>query len=421
MSSYIKIYKKNGSSLYGSISITGSKSISNRLLILKAIYKDDIHIENLSNCEDTEVLKKSLISPYNILDIHHAGTAMRFLTSYFSIQEGKKVILTGSDRMKERPIFILVEALKKLGSKIDYLEKEGFPPIQIFGKKILGGEIDMNAKISSQYISSLMLIASQFKMGLKISLKGNITSIPYIKMTFDLLTLAGIKVDWKERIIHIYPVKNKGKKYFYVESDWSSASYYYSMAAIAKESHIILRSYKNDSLQGDRKVSYIYDKYFGISTVFDKDQNIITLNKKFNFLLPKFIELDLNKTPDLAQTIVVTCAAIGIKCRLKGLETLKIKETDRLQALKEELLKFGVRTKITDSCLEITDLYRKKIDSFIRIKTYQDHRMAMSFSTFGLCFDFLQIENPNVVEKSYPNFWKDLEYLGFLIDHCDDK
>ncbi len=415
MSSYIKIYKNKRDLLSGSISITGSKSISNRLLILKAIYKDDIHIENLSNCEDTEILKKSLISTSNILDIHHAGTAMRFLTSYFSIQEGKKVILTGSDRMKKRPIFILVEALKKLGSEIYYLEKKGFPPIQILGKKILGGEIDMNAKISSQYISSLMLIASQFKMGLKIYLKGNITSIPYIKMTFDLLTLAGIKSDWKERMIHIYPVKNKGKKCFYVESDWSSASYYYSLSAIAKKSHIILRSYsQNKSLQGDKKVCDIYNQYFGISTIFDK--NVITLKKKLNFLLPKFIELDLNKTPDLAQTIVVTCAAIGIKCSLKGLETLKIKETDRLQALKKELLKFGVITKITKSCLKITDFYKKKIDSFIRIRTYQDHRMAMSFSTFGLCYDFLKIENPNVVEKSYPNFWKDLESLGFLID-----
>ncbi|WP_341657674.1 3-phosphoshikimate 1-carboxyvinyltransferase [Blattabacterium cuenoti] len=413
MSSYIKIYK-NKRDLYGSISITGSKSISNRLLILKAIYKDDIHIENLSNCEDTEILKKSLISPSNILDIHHAGTAMRFLTSYFSIQEGKKVILTGSDRMKERPIFILVEALKKLGSEIYYLEKEGFPPIQIFGKKILGGEIDMNAKISSQYISSLMLIASQFKMGLKIYLKGNITSIPYIKMTFDLLTIAGIKADWKEKMIHIYPVKNQGKKCFSVESDWSSASYYYSMSVLAKKSHIILRSYSNKSLQGDKEVCDIYNQYFGISTIFDK--NVITLKKKLNFLLPRFIELDLNKTPDLAQTIVVTCAAIGIKCSLKGLETLKIKETDRLQALKEELLKFGVITKITKSCLKITDFYRKKIDSFIRIRTYQDHRMAMSFSTFGLCSDFVKIENPNVVEKSYPNFWKDLESLGFLIN-----
>ncbi|WP_185852973.1 3-phosphoshikimate 1-carboxyvinyltransferase [Blattabacterium cuenoti] len=416
MSSYIKIHKKQNS-LYGSVSITGSKSISNRLLILKAIYTDDIQIENISNCEDTQVLKKSLNSTSNILDIHHAGTAMRFLTSYLSVQEGKEIILTGSNRMKERPISVLVEALKKLGSEIIYLEKVGYPPIKIFGKKIFGGEIDINAKISSQYISSLMLIASTFQMGLKIYLKENITSIPYIKMTFDLLILAGIKAFWKDKIIHIYPGKEKVKKHFSIESDWSSASYYYSMVTIAKKSHITLCSYKNESLQGDREVSSIYEKYFGISTIFDK--SIITLNKRFNFIPPRIINLDLNKTPDLAQTIVVTCAAIGIKCHLKGLETLKIKETDRLRALKNELFKFGIKIKITNSCLEITDFFQKEINSKININTYQDHRMAMSFSPFGLLYP-IQIEDPNVVEKSYPDFWKDLKYLGFSIDYYEE-
>lgn len=416
MSSYINIHKKQNS-LYGSVSINGSKSVSNRLLILKAIYTDDIQIENLSNCEDTQVLKKSLNSTSNILDIHHAGTAMRFLTSYLSVQEGKEVILTGSNRMKERPISVLVEALKKLGSEIIYLEKVGYPPIKIFGKKIFGGEIDINAKISSQYISSLMLIASTFQMGLKIYLKENITSIPYIKMTFDLLILAGIKAFWEDKIIHIYPGKEKGKKHFSIDSDWSSASYYYSMVTIAKKSHITLSSYKNESLQGDREVSSIYEKYFGISTIFDK--SIITLNKRFNFIPQRIINLDLNKTPDLAQTIVVTCAAIGIRCHLKGLETLKIKETDRLLALKNELFKFGIKIKITNFCLEITDFFQKEINSKISIKTYQDHRMAMSFSPFGLLYP-IQIEDPNVVEKSYPDFWKDLKCLGFSIDYYEE-
>ncbi|WP_185882098.1 3-phosphoshikimate 1-carboxyvinyltransferase [Blattabacterium cuenoti] len=414
MSSYINIYRKQNS-ICGSISITGSKSVSNRLLILKAIYTDDIHIENLSNCEDTQVLKKSLNSTSNILDIHHAGTAMRFLTSYLSIQEGKEVILTGSNRMKERPIYVLVEALKKLGSKIVYLEKAGYPPIKIFGKKIFGGEIDINAKISSQYISSLMLIASTFQMGLKIYLKEDITSLPYIKMTFDLLILAGIKASWKDKILHIHPGKEKGKKYFSIESDWSSASYYYSMVTIAKKSHITLSSYKNESLQGDKEVSSIYEKYFGISTTFDKSR--ITLNKKFNFIPQRIINLDLNKTPDLAQTIVVTCAALGIRCHLEGLETLKIKETDRLQALKNELFKFGIKIEITNSCLEITDFFHKEIN--YKIKTYQDHRMAMSFSPFGLLYP-IQIEDPKVVEKSYPDFWKDLKYLGFSIDYYEE-
>ncbi|AWU39371.1 3-phosphoshikimate 1-carboxyvinyltransferase [Blattabacterium punctulatus CPU2] len=416
MPSYIKINKKR-KSLYGSISITGSKSISNRLLILKAIYKDDIYIENISNCEDTKVLEKSLYSTSNILNIHHAGTAMRFLTSYLSIQEGKEFILTGSNRMKERPISILVDALKKLGSEIIYLEKIGYPPIKIIGKKIIGGKIDINAKISSQYISSLMLIASKFKIGLKIYLKEDITSIPYIKMTFDLLTRAGIKISWKEKIIHIYPGKKTGKKYFSIESDWSSASYYYSMSSIVKTSNLTLSYYQNKSLQGDREITSIYEKYFGISTIFEK--NKIILNKKLNFTLPRFINLDLNKTPDLAQTIVVTCSFLGIKCYLKGLETLKIKETDRLKALKNELLKLGVIIKITSSCLEIIDFFPKKMDSSIRIKTYQDHRMAMAFSSFGLFYS-LQIEEPKVVEKSYPNFWMDLQYLGFSINYYEE-
>ncbi|AWU44369.1 3-phosphoshikimate 1-carboxyvinyltransferase [Blattabacterium punctulatus] len=416
MPSYIKINKK-WKSLYGSISITGSKSISNRLLILKAIYKDDIYIENISNCEDTKVLEKSLYSTSNILNIHHAGTAMRFLTSYLSIQEGKKFILTGSNRMKERPISILVDALKKLGSEIIYLEKIGYPPIKIIGKKIIGGKIDINARISSQYISSLMLIASKFKIGLKIYLKEDITSIPYIKMTFDLLTRAGIQISWKEKIIHIYPGKKTGKKYFSIESDWSSASYYYSMASIVKTSNLTLSYYQNKSLQGDREITSIYEKYFGVYTIFEK--NKIILNKKLNFTLPRFINLDLNKTPDLAQTIVVTCSSLGIKCYLKGLETLKIKETDRLKALKNELLKLGVKIKITSSCLEIIDFFPKKMDSSIRIKTYQDHRMAMAFSSFGLFYS-LQIEEPKVVEKSYPNFWMDLQYLGFSINSYEE-
>ncbi|WP_185851770.1 3-phosphoshikimate 1-carboxyvinyltransferase [Blattabacterium cuenoti] len=420
MSSYITIHKLENSLLYGSISITGSKSISNRLLILKAIYPNDIHIENLSNCQDTEILKKNLndhIISNSLIDIHHAGTAMRFLTSYFSIQEGKKVILTGSNRMKERPISVLVDALKKLGSEIYYLEKVGYPPIKIIGKKILGGEIDINAKISSQYISSLMLIASKFDIGLKISLKEEITSIPYIKMTFDLLNQVGIKVSWKNKIIHIFPGKEKVKKCFSIESDWSSASYYYSMAAISKKCNIALKSYTHESLQGDKEVSFIYEKYFGISTIFSKKK--IFLNKKSNFTPLKFIDLDLNKTPDIAQTLVVTCASLGIKCILKGLETLKIKETDRLQALKNELFKLGIKIHITNSSLEIKDFFSKKINSFIRIKTYQDHRMAMSFSPLGLCYS-LQIEEPDVVDKSYPDFWKDLKHLGFSIDYFDN-
>ncbi|WP_185871284.1 3-phosphoshikimate 1-carboxyvinyltransferase [Blattabacterium cuenoti] len=412
--SYVKIKKKNNRSLYGSVSINGSKSISNRLLILKAIYKDEIDIVNLSNCEDTEILKSSLTSYSNILDIHHAGTAMRFLTSYLSIQKEREVILTGSKRMKERPILVLVDALRKLGAEINFLEKEGYPPIKILGKEITGGEININAQVSSQYISSLMLVASKFKNGLKIFMQDNVTSFPYIKMTFDLLILSGIKVLWNnKKVIHIFPGKKKQKKCFYIESDWSSASYYYSMSAIAKESKIILSSYDNNSLQGDKEVSYIYEKYFGISTLFK--ENKIIIFKKINFSLPKFFELNLNKTPDIAQTITVTSAALGIKCFLKGLETLKIKETDRLIALKKELHKIGVKTNITNYSIEITDFLQEK-NHCIFFNTYQDHRMAMSFAPLGLQYSIC-IEDPNVVKKSYPNFWIDLKSIGFSIEN----
>ncbi|WP_185865199.1 3-phosphoshikimate 1-carboxyvinyltransferase [Blattabacterium cuenoti] len=414
MCSYINIHK-NEPNVFGSISITGSKSISNRLLILKALYKNDIFIENISNCKDTNILKYSLCSNSEFLDINHAGTAMRFLTSYFSIQKNRITILTGSSRMKERPISILVEALNQLGAKITYLEKTGYPPIKILGKDILGGKVNLDARVSSQYISSLMLVASKFKIGLKISLLKKVTSIPYIKMTFDILKLAGIRIFWEGNNIGIFPGKKIGKKKFYIESDWSSASYYYSMAAISNNSNIKLNSYSNNSFQGDKKVAYLYEKHFGISTTF-KEKTII-LNKKSFFEKKKFLELDLNETPDLAQTIAVTCAAIGIKCYLKGLETLKIKETDRLLALKIELSKFGIISEITDSCIAIKKFIKKDFNHPIIIETYQDHRMAMSFIPFVLLYNIplLKISNPNVVEKSYPLFWKDLKSIGFSI------
>ncbi|WP_185878073.1 3-phosphoshikimate 1-carboxyvinyltransferase [Blattabacterium cuenoti] len=414
MSYHIHIYRKTNN-LNGSISITGSKSISNRLLIIKYLYKKDIYIENISNCDDTKILENSLKSKSDVININHSGTAMRFLTSYFSIKKNKTTILTGSNRMKQRPISILVNTLKNLGAKIIFLEKNGYPPLKIFGGSIKGGEVIVDAKISSQYISSLMLVANRFKNGLKIYLKNKITSIPYIKMTFDLLLLSGIKISWKERYIHIYPDRKEGEKIFHVESDWSSASYYYSMATVSKKSNIILSSFFNKSLQGDKEVSYLYEKYFGILTYFTK--NKIFLKKKENFYQKKIIKLNLNKTPDIAQTITVTCASIGVKCYLYGLETLKIKETDRLSALQEELIKFGVILKITQSHLEIKDFIKKRIKYPIEINTYQDHRMAMSFVPFTLLnnFPILKIKDADVVEKSYPFFWKDLESIGFII------
>ncbi|XOD67206.1 MAG: 3-phosphoshikimate 1-carboxyvinyltransferase [Flavobacteriales bacterium Tduv] len=405
------ILKKNDQKLEGSAQVTGSKSESNRLLILQALYPKQIRIENLSQSADTEVLQKALSSAKNPIDIQHAGTAMRFLTAYFAARADTEVILTGSDRMKQRPLAILVDALSTLGAEIDYSENEGFPPLKIRGRKLRGGSIEMNAKVSSQYISALMLVGSAFEEGLEIFLSRRITSSPYIQMTFDLLRKAGLTLSWQDRHIHIYPGCPKGEQIFSVESDWSSASYYYALAALSEDCSLDLAVYRENSLQGDRAVSDIYQEHFGVDTIFKK--GLIRLRKNIHHALPDHIALDLNATPDIAQTIAVTCSGLGIKCLLTGLETLKIKETDRLQALQNELIKIGAEAHVTSDSLELIGFGPRRSD--FSIETYQDHRMAMSFASLALLFP-IRIRQPEVVEKSYPNFWEDLKALRFSID-----
>lgn len=407
------LIKKSDKNIKGNLCITGSKSESNRLLILQAIYPEKISIKNISDSDDTKVIEKALLSKNNIIDINHAGTAMRFLTAYFCIQPDYKIILTGSQRMKERPIKILVEALKFLGAKINYLEKEGYPPIEIIGNKLLGGEIQMNAQISSQYISALMLIAPSLEKGLNIYLTGNITSYPYILMTYNILKKIGIKILWRKNKISIFSCYPNNSNIFYIESDWTSASYYYSLAAVSNNCNIILSKYQKNSLQGDSSIRKIYNVFFGVNTLFYDDK--IILEKKINHILPKNISLNLNKNPDIAQTISVTCSLLKIKCFLYGLQTLKIKETDRLSALKNELYKIGINVLIDHQSLEIRDFNIKKAND-LYIKTYKDHRMAMSFFPISLFFP-IKIENPNVVKKSYPNFWSDLKRLQFSINY----
>ena len=324
------------------IKICGSKSISNRLLILNHLF-DNILIENLSNSQDTELLEKALNSNSEIIDIHHAGTAMRFLTSYFAIQEGKTVVLTGSERMKQRPIKFLVDALKELGSEISYLEDEGFPPLKITGKKLEKSSLTIPANISSQFISSLMLIGGKLENGLKINLEGEITSRPYLEMTLKILRNVGISTNWEGNIIQILPdiqsEKSSQLTKFVVESDWSSASYFYS----------------------------------------------------------------------LAQTLCVTATALNIPFTITGLQTLKVKETDRLLALKNELFKIGCIAEITDDSIKSVKFFAPNEN--ISIETYNDHRMAMSFAPFCLVKE-LNIENEGVVEKSYPEFWEDLKKIA---------
>lgn len=384
------------------IKVSGSKSEANRLLILQKLYPD-IEIKNLSDAQDTQLLHQALLTEDTLVDIHHAGTAMRFLTAYFSIQEGRTTILTGSARMKQRPIAPLVSALRSLGAEIGYLENEGFPPLRIVGKKLSGTEVSLPAHISSQFITALLLIGARLEQGLKVHLLGTLTSRPYLEMTLSLLSKLGIKNSFQNDTICIAPYQNKPTNtIFEIESDWSSASYFYSMVAIGRQP-MTLSTYKQQSLQGDAALVSIYQKYFGVETHFDI-QNQIILVPRTNFSLPEHIELYMNDCPDIAQTVAVTAAALQVPFRLTGLETLKVKETDRLVALYRELKKLGVQTEI--SLDSIRSLKFGQAQALPQIETYQDHRMAMSFAPYALVHP-LAIEDPKVVEKSYPQFWKD--------------
>ncbi|MCH7524764.1 MAG: 3-phosphoshikimate 1-carboxyvinyltransferase [Bacteroidetes bacterium] len=388
------------------ITITGSKSESNRLLLLQALYPE-INIENLSNSDDSQLMQKALQSFENIIDIHHAGTAMRFLTAFFAIQESREVKLTGSDRMQERPIKILVKALQQLGADISYVNKQGFPPLKIKGKPLTKNKVTLDANVSSQYISALLLIAPKLKNGLELTLKGQITSIPYIKMTLSLLNDIGVATSFKNNIIKVNQQSAINNQQSLIESDWSSASYFYSIVALSEiGTEIILSSYKKNSLQGDSVVTKIY-KEFGVKTVFNKDT--ITLTKIDNCQLST-VNCQLNNSPDIAQTIAVTCFALGIECFLSGLHTLKIKETDRLLALKTEIEKLGGQIKISESSLQL--FASKTIKENVTISTYKDHRMAMAFAPLALKVSIV-IEEASVVSKSYPDFWSDLKTLGF--------
>lgn len=397
-----------------SIKITGSKSETNRLLLLQALYPN-ILLENISKSDDSdvmvEILKACQLSTDDSqpINIHHAGTAMRFLTAFFAIQENKEVILTGSSRMKERPIKILVEALKQLEAEITYEENEGFPPLKIKGHKITKNKVTLKADVSSQYISALLLIAPKLENGLELTLEGEITSIPYIKMTLALLNEVGVKTSFEENIITVCHAELVSTFKLIIESDWSSASYWYSIVALSEiGTQITLSSYKQNSLQGDSALVEIY-KDFGVETIFNG--NSITLLKAEN-CQPSTVNCQLNNSPDIAQTIAVTCFGLGMSCHLTGLHTLKIKETDRLEALKTELSKLGAIISVTDDSLTIEK--SNNLNSNISIATYQDHRMAMAFAPLALKVPIV-IEDAEVVSKSYPTFWEDLKSVGFRV------
>ena len=407
MNIYLKEVKNKR--ILKNIFIAGSKSESNRLLILQKLF-DNIIIQNLSDSDDTHRLQIALSSNEQNINIGHAGTAMRFLTAYFATQKNKVVVLSGSERMHNRPVKILVDALKELGADISYQLKEGYPPLRITGKELTQTSVQIHGNTSSQYISALLLIASSLPKGLSIELLGDITSKPYIEMTLSILDQLGIETSFKNQIIQVKPLRELEQKKIMVESDWSSASYFYSIIALSElGSEIRLSAYKKESLQGDSILAEIYE-FFGVKTVFS-DHSILL--KKVVLPENKTLFLDLNKAPDIAQTIAVTCFGLGISCELTGLHTLKIKETDRLEALHKELTKLGANIIVSSDDLRLNG--SSKINSNVSIETYHDHRMAMAFAPLAMKTS-IEILDADVVTKSYRNFWKDLQQIGFQVN-----
>ena len=394
--------------LLGNCIITGSKSESNRLLILQALFPE-LKLQNLSNSDDTQAMTRGLSSAEETIDIGHAGTTMRFLTSYFATTPGAKKILTGSKRMQERPIKILVDALRAIGADIEYVKNEGFPPLRILGKNSTIDSVELAANVSSQYITSLMLIAPNLPKGLTIHLAGEITSIPYINMTCSLLQKVGVQAKFEGQTIQVFPQEKITPKTVEVESDWSSASYHFSMVALSDNAQVSIKNYVSDSLQGDSILIEIYNQ-MGVSSSFDGN----TLHLKNDGAVQPHITLDLVKAPDIAQTIAVTCFGLGISCDLTGLHTLKIKETDRLVALDRELSKLGADIRVTNESLRLA-ARKNPINEGVAIDTYHDHRMAMAFAPLGIKVP-IYINDPDVVSKSYPTFWDDLRSLGFSIN-----
>ena len=389
------------------ILLTGSKSETNRVLLLQALYSN-LSLINDSNAHDVEMMKRGLQQTSGIVDVHHAGTAMRFLTAYFASLEGASITLTGSDRMKQRPIQVLVDALVELGAEVSYLEVKGFPPLHISGKQLRGGRLHIRADISSQYLSALCLVAPRFSEGLELVFEGALTSMPYLKMTLKLLDAIGVETSLEHKGLRIAPMPKIKSQSLSVESDWSAASYYYSIVALSPVgTQVQLSVLKNDSLQGDRVLADIYTE-FGVETTFENDQYVV-LRKSYQ-PEPRAYFFDLKDAPDIAQTVAVTAAGLGVECTMIGLHTLPIKETDRLAAMKTELEKCGLSVAISPNSLLV--YARKTVLSSATIATYNDHRMAMAFAPLATLIP-LEIQDPMVVEKSYPDFWKDLTVLGF--------
>ena len=375
------------------INLPSSKSISNRLLIIQALCMENFKIENLSISDDTINLQKAISSKENTINIGDAGTSFRFLTSYLSIQKGQEFILTGSDRMKERPIKELVSVLRKMGAKIEYLENEGFPPLKIIGTDLEGGKIEIDGDVSSQFITSILLIAPTLENGIELKILGELVSKPYVEMTLKLMKEFGIESDWTNNIITINH-QNYIPKNYTVEADWSASSFWFEIASLSKRCNIRLNGLQQNSTQGDKKSIEIFNN-LGVDSIFENGKLILTKNQTIS----PFQTYNLIENPDLYQPLRCTLFSKKIEANFSGIQTLKDKETDRVISLETEL---------------------NKLNSIKIIDTHKDHRMAMSVAPLCLKFGKLQINDVEVVSKSYPDFWKDLKKSGFIISLLSD-
>ena len=395
--------------IYTTIQLPSSKSISNRALIINALGNRTFQLENLSDCDDTQVMIHALNDGKNTIDIMAAGTAMRFLTAYLSVTPGTRII-TGTERMQQRPIQVLVNALRELGADIEYVANDGFPPLRITGRELRKDTISLPGNVSSQYISALLMIAPVLTNGLTIRLTGDIISRPYINLTLQLMNDFGVRAEWTDD----HRLKVEPQAYhsipFYVESDWSAASYWYQIVALSKEAEVTLPGLFKDSYQGDSQVAGIF-RSLGVETIY-KDKAVIL---KKNGKSVERLDYDFINQPDLAQTFVVTCALLNIPFRFSGLQSLKIKETDRMAALITEMRKLGYILHETDGSVLSWEGERCTTEEHPAIDTYEDHRMAMAFAPTCLALPEILINNPQVVSKSYPRYWEDLRQAGFII------
>lgn len=397
------------------IKLPSSKSISNRVLVINALSGSAETPQNLSDCDDTRVMVKALTEDRPVVDILAAGTAMRFLTAYYAVTPGSKKTMTGTRRMQQRPIRILVDALRNLGAQVDYVENEGYPPLQVNGQSLENGEVCLQGNVSSQYISALLMIAPVMRKGLHLKLEGTVISRPYIDLTLRLMTDFGAKVRWvgdNDIVVEPHSYIPRG---FMVESDWSAASYWYEMLALTpdKEAVVTLPGLYARSYQGDSAVAGLFSQ-LGVVTEYNEATDSVTLRKQGCPV--GRMEYDFVDQPDLAQTFVVTCAMLGIPFRFTGLQSLKIKETDRMAALIRELKKLGILLYEEQDSILGWEGERCEPESGAAIDTYEDHRMAMAFAPACLTLGELCINHPQVVSKSYPHYWEDLTRAGFVIE-----